>query len=120
MLWACHQLDQWLVRLDSEMAAPTPRRKMWKELALLRNAFEHLNEAYFDSGLAEPGEKGNRSLRQIYAERGRRPIEIVDIPATVLPVVRQAQVFLNDLEDKADRLGEDMWVQNEIDRRRGK
>jgi hypothetical protein len=68
LIWAAYQLERWSRRLAAERGEKPPEPD--QDLARVRNALEHLDEADLEEGVAVPGPLGvNRSLRSLPGER---------------------------------------------------
>lgn len=62
LVWATYQLEQWVARLATERGEAPQTYTLLKGV---RNALEHLDQARLIDHVADPGEKGNSSLRRL-------------------------------------------------------
>jgi hypothetical protein len=122
LVWSAHQLEQWQERLAAEQNAEPPERD--PDLKLVRNALEHLNEAAFDDYQAvvppTATPRQSRALRELGGLAISSDVAGISpkvIEERALKAVASAQTFLEAAMDEA---AEDAYIQEQIDRLRGK
>lgn len=128
-VWSAHQLQRWAARLASRRGTAAPPA-VTALLAAVRNALEHLDEAHLVEDRAEAGPgTGNRALRSLPHESiqftvgSPRAFGLIDLDELRQRAAAAVDALAHE-DDDADRASEqrafDQWVDEEIDRRRGK
>lgn len=117
LVWAAHQLHQWLRRLDQERGS-APRD--WDtSLRNWRDALEHLDDAVIDAtgtAQADPSRpKGDRALRALGGS-----MLMFNLRLDTHSLSAPARGLLGSLDDMQDELAEDVYAQDQIDRLRGR
>ena len=123
VVWTGYQAQRWLARLAREIGESEPAEV--ESLKLLRNALEHLDTALFEeSGMAtaDPNDRNAWSLRKLGGlsvqswAAGGPLFTLVDVDG----LRRLSRELTDRLDALVDAIAEDYFVQQEIDRRRGK
>lgn len=123
-VWIADGLHRWLTLLARELGEEKPEEVEF--LRDLRNALMHLDEATFDEEGPHTDPKGrvNRSLRDLPGSRvlvqswspGSPLFDLIDVDK----LEQLGRSLLDRLDRELDSMAEDYFVQQEIDRRRGK
>jgi hypothetical protein len=109
LVWAAHQVERWARRLALERGDDPPPRD--QVLADVRNALEHLDEAWFEGNHAIPGER-SRSLEalpdsrlEVITSGGGLAFGLIDVE----DLERCALSIVRSVEDEFMAEAEDWW-----------